>query len=57
MDRTHGPRVSQQNDAGLGEAANVELDLEWVAEPAAEAVDQDHIEGWRLGRSPRRSCV
>jgi hypothetical protein len=29
---------------------NLELDLELVAEEAAEAVDQDHIDGWRPGR-------
>ena len=38
-----------QPDAVLGEAADVELELELVAEEAAEAVDQDHVEHRRLG--------
>jgi hypothetical protein len=33
----------------LGEPAHVELQLELVAEEAAEAVDQDHVERRRLG--------
>ncbi|KRR16422.1 hypothetical protein CQ14_16240 [Bradyrhizobium lablabi] len=37
-----------QPDTGLGESANVELELELIAEEAAEAVDQDHIERRRL---------
>ena len=36
--------------AVLGEAADIELQLELVAEEAAEAVDDDHIERRRLGR-------
>jgi hypothetical protein len=36
--------------AALGEAADVELKLELVAEEAAEAVDDDDIECRRLGR-------
>ena len=38
-------------DAVLGEPADVELKLKLVAEEAAEAVDDDDIEGRRLGRS------
>ena len=38
-----------QPDACLGEAADVELELELVAKEAAEAVDQDHVERRRLG--------
>lgn len=37
-----------QPDAGLGEATDVELKLELVAEEADESVDQDHIERRRL---------
>src|SRR5207244_1330187 len=34
---------------GLGEAADIELELELVAEEAAETVDQDYFERRRLG--------
>jgi hypothetical protein len=37
-------------DAVLGEPADVELELELIAEEAAEAVHEDHVEGRRLGR-------
>ena len=40
--------VIDQSDAGLGEAADIELELELVTEEAAKAVDQDHIERRRL---------
>jgi hypothetical protein len=50
LDRARGRFIPRQVDAGLGEAAKAELDLEWVAEEAAEVLDQDHIEGWRPGR-------
>ena len=39
-----------ETHAVLGEPADVELELELVAEEAAEAVDQDHVERRRLGR-------
>jgi hypothetical protein len=38
-----------QPDACLGEAADVKLELELVAEEAAKTVDQDHVERRRLG--------
>jgi len=39
-----------QPDTGLGEAANIELELELIPEEAAETVDQDNIERRRPGR-------
>ena len=38
-----------QPHAGLGEAADVKLELKLVAEESTETVDQDHIERRRLG--------
>jgi hypothetical protein len=38
-----------ESDAVLGELADVELKFEVIAEEAAERVDDDHIEGCRLG--------
>ena len=42
-----------QAHAVPGQPADVELKLELIAEEAAEAVDQDHVEG----RRPGRGCV
>jgi len=39
----------RQPHAVLGKPAHIELELELVAEEAAEAVDQDHVERRRLG--------
>src|SRR5262249_14607618 len=40
----------RQSNAVFGQPADVELQLELIAEETAEAVDQDHIERRRLGR-------
>ena len=40
-----------QLDAVLGQLADVELQLEMIAEEAAERVDDDDVEGRGLGRA------
>jgi hypothetical protein len=47
--------IDTQPNAVLGEPANVELQLELVAEEAAEAVHQDHVEHWRRWSGIERS--